>query len=113
MADAKDLLEFLEGGIGMFFDVGRKLFRVKLAPFSPAGFGGEGAGLDGVQIPVNRTASQLKAPGGLGFGATGLNEFYHPFPQIQRIGFHPPDLTTLCTNVNVKCHRQKNSPAGG
>jgi hypothetical protein len=55
MADAKHLLNFLEGGVGMFFDVRLKFFGVKLAPFAPTGFGGEGAGLDGTQIPVNRT----------------------------------------------------------
>lgn len=55
MADAKHLLNFFEGGIGMFFDVGLKLVGVELAPFPPTGFRGEGAGLDGVQIPVNGT----------------------------------------------------------
>lgn len=70
MTDAKHGLDFLERGVGMFFDMGLKLFGVQLAPFSPTGFGGEGAGLDGFQIPVNRTAPQPKTPDGLGFGAT-------------------------------------------
>jgi hypothetical protein len=80
MTDAKHSLDFLECGVRMFFDVGLKFFGVQLAPFSPTGFRGEGAGLDGVQIPVNRTPPQGKAPGGLGFGATRLDEFHHPFP---------------------------------
>jgi hypothetical protein len=41
MTDAEGLLEFLEGGIGMFFDVNLELLRVEFAPMTPAGFGGQ------------------------------------------------------------------------
>jgi len=102
VADAKHLLDFLERGVRMFFDVRLKFFGVELAPFSPAGFRGERAGLDGVEIPVNGTPAQVEAPGGLGFGAAGLDEFHHPFPQVQRISFHARKPATLCPNVNVK-----------
>ena len=103
-ADAEHGLEFFERGVGVFFDVRLKFLRVELAPFSPTGFGGEGAGLDGGQIAVNGTAPQLKAPSGLGFGAARLDEFNHPFPQVQRIGFHAHYHISLCPNVNVKCY---------
>ncbi len=69
MADVKAGLEFLERGVRMFFDVGLKFFWVELAPFAPTGFRGEGAGLDGLQIPINRTPSQLEPPGGFDLGA--------------------------------------------
>ena len=69
MADGKDGFEFFERGVGVFFDVGRKFLGIELAPFPPARFRGERAGLDGVEIPVNGTPPQGKAPGGLGFGA--------------------------------------------
>jgi hypothetical protein len=39
MADTKDLLDFLEGGIGMFFDMRLELLGVELAPMPPALFG--------------------------------------------------------------------------
>ena len=80
MADVEHLLQFFEGGVGVFFDVRLKFLGVELAPFAPAGFGGEGAGLGGIPIPINRTASQGKPPGSFRFGAAALNEFYHPFP---------------------------------
>jgi hypothetical protein len=80
MADAKSLLEFLESGVGMFLDVNLEFLRVELAPMSPARFRGQRAFLGGDQIPINGTPSQIKPPGGLGFSATVLNEFHHPFP---------------------------------
>jgi hypothetical protein len=107
MADTKHLLEFLEGGGGMFFDVGTELFRVELAPGAPARFRRQHPFFGGFQIPINRTAGQIKPPGGLDLGAAALNEFHYPFPQVQRIGFHAPKLTKLCPNVNVKCYRIK------
>ena len=88
MADAKHPLEFLEGGIGMSFDVSLELLRVEFAPVSPAGLGSQRPGSDRIQIPVYGAAPQLKAPGGLGFGAARLDEFHHPFPQVQCISFH-------------------------
>ena len=80
MADAKHPLDFLEGGVGMFFDVRLEFLRVELAPMSPALFRGQRAFLGGDQIPVNGTPSQIKPPGGLGFGAARLDELHPPFP---------------------------------
>jgi len=93
MTDGEHFLDFLERGVGMFFDVRLKFLRIELAPGSPTGFRGEGAGLDGVQIAVNGTPTQSKAPGGLGFGTARLDEFHHPLPQVQPIGFHAPILS--------------------
>ena len=80
MADAKDLLEFLEGGIGMLVDVDLKFVRVEFPPVAPAGFGGQRSRLGGCQIAVNRLPSEIKAAGGLSFGAPVVNELHHPFP---------------------------------
>ena len=102
MADAEDGLQFLEGGIGMLFDVRLELLGVELAPMTPTGFGGQRPRLPGVQIAVNGAAAEIKAAGGLGFGAARLDEFHHSFPQVQRIGFHAHNLISLCPNVNVK-----------
>ena len=104
MADAKHLLEFLEGGIGMLFDLGLEFLRVEFAPVSPAGFRGQHAGFGGVQIPINGTPGQIKPAGGLGFGAARLDEVHHPFPQVQRISFQARKLTTPCPNANMKCY---------
>jgi len=102
MADAKHPLEFLEGGGGVFFDMGAEFLRIELAPFPPALFRGERAAFGGVQIAINRTPGQIKPPGGLGFGTTALNEFDHPLPQVQRISFHARKPISLCPNVNMK-----------
>ena len=107
MADAEGLLEFLEGGVGMFFDLSLEFLRVEFAPMTPTGFGGERPRLHGVQIAVNSAPTELKAPGGLGFGAARLDEFHHPFPQVQRISFHARKPITLCPNVNMKCYSQR------
>ena len=104
MADAKHLLEFLEGGIGMLFDLSLEFLRVEFAPVSPACFRGQRACFDGLQIPINGTPGQVKAPGGLGFGAARFDEVHHPFPQVQRISFHALKPITLCPNVNMKCY---------
>ena len=104
MADAKHLLEFLEGGIGMLFDLGLEFLRVEFAPVSPACFRGQRACFGGLQIPINGTPGQVKPPGGLGFGAARLDEVHHPFPQVQRISFHALKPITLCPNVNMKCY---------
>jgi hypothetical protein len=104
MADAEGLLEFLEGGVGMFLDMSLEFPRVEFAPVSPARFRGQRACFGGVQIPINGTPGQVKPPGSLGFGAARLDEFHHPFPQIQRISFHALKPITLCPNVNMKCY---------
>lgn len=80
MADAEGVLEFLEGGVRMLFDVRLEFFGVELAPMSPALFRGQRPLLGGGQIPVNRTPSHIEPPGGFGFGAARLDELHHPFP---------------------------------
>jgi len=82
MADAEDLLEFLEGGVGMFLDVPLEFLRVEFAPVTPACFGGQRPGLLSGQIAVNGAPTEIETAGGLGFGATRLDEFHHPFPQV-------------------------------
>jgi hypothetical protein len=80
MADAKHGLEFLKGGVGMFFDVDLKFLRVEFAPMSPTGFGSQPPHFQGGQIAVNGAPTQFEAPGGLGLGTARLDEFDHPFP---------------------------------
>jgi hypothetical protein len=104
MADAKHLLQFFEGGVGVFFDMGAEFLRVEFAPGAPAGFRRQRTLLGGFQIAINGTAGQFKTPGGLGFGTPALDEFHHPFPQVQRIGFHARKPISLCPNVNMKCY---------
>jgi hypothetical protein len=93
MADTKHGLEFLEGGVGVGFDVGVELGGVELAPFAPTLFRGERAGLGGGQIPVNRAPPQIKPPGSLGLGTTLVEKFDHPFSQVQRVSLHAPILS--------------------
>ena len=69
MADAEDLLEFLEGGVGVFLDVCLEFLRVEFTPMPPACFGGQRPGLLSGQIAVNGTPTEIKTPGSLGFGA--------------------------------------------
>jgi hypothetical protein len=88
MADAKHLLEFLEGGVGVLFNMGAEFFRVEFAPGAPARLRWQRPFLGGGQIPVNRTAGQIKPPGGFDLGTTVLDEFHDSFPQVQRISFH-------------------------
>ena len=88
LADAEDLLEFLEGGVGMFLDVRLEFLRVELAPMTPACFWGQRPGLLSGQIAVNGAPTEFKAPGCLGLRTALLDEFDHPFPQVQRISFH-------------------------
>ena len=94
MADLKDFLEFDQRGVGMFFDVGVELGRVKFTPGTPTGFGGQGAGLGGGEVAVNRARRHPEAPGRLGFGAASADKLHHPLPQIQRVGFHAHTLST-------------------
>jgi len=88
MADTKHFLQFLERGVGVFFDVGLEFVGVKLAPFSPAFFGGQRAFLGSRQIAVDRASPQVKMPGGLYLGAATVKKFDHPFPQVQPISLH-------------------------
>ena len=107
MADTKHRLDFLEGGVRMFFDVGLELGGVELAPFAPTLFRGERAGFGRRQIAVNRAPPQIKPPGRLGLGATRVKEFDHPFPQVQRICLHASKLIRLCANVYMNCYINK------
>ena len=79
MADAECLLEFLERGVGMFFDMGLKDLRIEFAPMPPALFGGEPSLARGGQIAVNRLPSQVKTPGRLNFGTARMDKLHHPF----------------------------------
>ena len=104
MADSKHSLKFLEGGVRMLFDVDLEFLRVEFAPVAPAFLGGQRSRLRGGQIAVNRPPPEIKAPGGLDFGPTLVDELHHPFPQIQCIGFHAQKPIRLCANVNMKCY---------
>jgi hypothetical protein len=104
MADAKHLLEFLEGGVRMFFDVGVELVRIEFAPVSPARFRGQRSLLGGGQITVDGAATEVEAPGGFDFGTAFVDEFHHPFTQIKAIGFHAFEPIILCANVNMNCY---------
>ena len=106
VAHAKHGLEFFKRGVGMPFNVRLKLLGVEFAPMAPACFRGQRALLGGQQIPIDGTSGQIIPPGSFGFGAAALNEFHHPFPQVQRIGFHALKPIMLCPNVNMKCYRQ-------
>ena len=104
MADAEGLVEFLEGSGGMFLDVFLEFLRVQLAPMTPTRVGGQRPRLPGGQIAVNGAPAELKAPGGLSFGAARIDEFHHPFPQVQCISFHARNPIRPCANVNMKCY---------
>jgi len=112
MADAKDRLEFLEGGIGLFFDVGLESLRVKFPPMPPAGFRSQRLVLRRRQIAVNRAPPDRKPAGGFDFGAAVIDEFHHPFTQIKAIGFHAREPIRLCANVNMNCYIPTGESAG-
>ena len=80
MADGQGGGEFVERGVGKFFDVGRKFLGIELAPFPPVRFRGEGAGLGGGQIAVDGAPPQVKTPRGFNFGTARLQKFHNPFP---------------------------------
>ena len=104
MADTEYLLQFFEGGIGVLFNMGAEFLRVELPPGAPTRFRWQGAFWGRDQIPVNRTPGQSKMPGSCDFGTAALNEFHHPLPQVQRIGFHARKPISLCPNVNRNCY---------
>jgi hypothetical protein len=93
MADTKHLLEFLEGGVGMFFDMGVELVRVEFAPVSPTCFWGQRSLAGGGQITVDSAPTEVKTPRGFDFGSTFVDEFHHSFTQIKAIGFHAFNLS--------------------
>ena len=77
MADAKHALELLECGVGVFLYVCMEFLWVEFAPVPPAGFRRKHSFLGCRQIPVDGAPSDLEAARGLGFGTSGVNEFYH------------------------------------
>ena len=79
MADGDDFLQLGQRGVGMFFDMGLELGGIKLAPGTPAGFGGQRVGFDRGQIAVNCAATQGKVLPRFDVRTARLNEFYHPF----------------------------------
>lgn len=91
----------------MFFDVGLESVRVEFAPVSPAFFRGQRSRLGSGQITIDGAPPKAKAPGGLGFGTALVDEFHHPFPQIQCIGFQARKPISLCANVNMNCYRSE------
>ena len=95
VADAKGGGQFCQRGVGVLFDVRLKLGGIEFAPGSPACFGGQGVGFGGGKVAIDRALTQLEAPRGLGAGAAGLHELHHPLPQIQRVGFHAPNLSAI------------------
>src|ERR1039457_705245 len=107
MAHAKHGLEFFERGVRMLFDIRLEFLGVELAPSSPTGFRRQRPLPGGGQIPVNGAPRQIKPPCSLGFGAARLDEFYHPFSQVQRISFHARKLISLRPNVNMKFYTGK------
>jgi len=88
MADAKDLLQFLERGVGLVVDVRLKFGRIKLAPVAPTGLGCQSVRFGCGKVTIDGAFTQPKQPGGLGSRATPGHELHHPLPQIQRVGFH-------------------------
>jgi len=71
---------------------------------APTGFRGKRALLGGSQIAIDGAPAQLEAPSSLGLRTALLDEFDHPFSQLQRISFHARKPITLCANVNIKCY---------
>jgi len=104
MTDPKDPLEFLQGGVGALLDVRLEFLGIEFAPVSPTLLGRQRAALRGGQIAIDRASAQVEAPGRLHFGAAVVDKFDHPFPQVERIGFHARKPIRLCANVNMKCY---------
>ena len=80
MADPQGGGELLERGVRLLLDMGHKFLRIELAPFPPAGFGGERPRLGSGQIAINRAPCHRKAAHSLGLGTAGLKKLHHPFP---------------------------------
>ena len=95
VADAKDLLQFLERGVGLLADVRLKLGRIELAPVAPTGLGGQGVRFGCGQVAIDGAFAQPKQPGGLGPRAAPGHKLHHPLAQIQRVGFHARSLSLI------------------
>ena len=111
-ADTQDGLEFLEGGIGRFFDAGLESLRVKFPPMSPACFRGQRPRLRRRQIAVDRAPPDRKPAGGFGLSAALVDELDHSLPQSQTLGFHAREPIRLCANVNMN-YEALAKPVGG
>ena len=92
MADAKDLLQFLQRGVRLVADVDLKFGRIKLAPMAPTGLGCQCPRLDQRQIVIDRLAGDAEALCRLDFAAASVDKTHDPFPQIKAISFHPFSL---------------------
>jgi hypothetical protein len=95
MADAKDLLQLLERGGWLVADVRLKFGRIKLAPVTPTGLGGQRVRFVGGQVAINRAFAQPKEPSGLDPRATPSHKLHHPLAQIHRVGFHAHSLSLV------------------
>jgi hypothetical protein len=95
VADAQRGGQFGQRGVGVFFDVRLQFDGVEFAPGSPAGFGGQSIRFGGGKVAIDRAFAQLETPGGLDAGAAGPHKFYHPLPQIQRVGFQAHSLPPM------------------
>ena len=78
MADAKDLLQFLERGVGLMADVRLELGRIELAPVAPTGLGGQGVLFGRGQVAIDGALAQPKNTGGLGPRAALGHKLHHP-----------------------------------
>jgi len=79
VADVKDGLDFVEGGIGLLADMGGEFGRIKFAPATPSSLGDEGISPGGSKVAVDGAFPQRKALGGLGARAAPLNKPHHSF----------------------------------
>ena len=76
--------------------------RIEFTPCPPTGLGGQPPPALRTPIAENGAPTELKAPGGFGFGAARLNEVHHSFAPFQRIRFHIGKVATLGPNVYMK-----------
>jgi hypothetical protein len=88
MTDSQGLADLMKRGVVMFFDMVPEFLRVQFPPMAPTGFGGQRTRFLGAQISVHGAPADIKTPGGLGFGAAILDEFYHAFAQVKAVCFH-------------------------
>jgi hypothetical protein len=95
VADAKDLLQFLERGVRLVADLGLELGRIEFAPVAPTGPGRQGVRFGCGKIAIDGAFTQPKQPGGLGPRAASGHKLHHPLAQIQRVGFHAHSLSLI------------------
>ena len=78
MADAENILQFFERGVGMFLNMSLEFLRIQFAPVAPSLFRSERAFFGGVQIAIDGAATQIEPACGLGFGATFVEKLHNP-----------------------------------